>query len=127
LKHLLHLFSFSVKGDSQNSGIIEIETSTMSIHLMPLEELKSVVGTPVDVKEDNEEDVEKVLADIAKSCELVKPFLDKTGARRVEESTRNGRSVSKTEPTERRARSWSTDEDSDEESEDDAPPAKKKK
>lgn len=99
----------------------------MSIHLMPPEQLKSVVSADVDGTKEDEEDVEKILADIAKSSETVKPFLDKNGTRRVEESAQNERSISKTKATKHRDRYRSTNEDSDEESEDEAPQGKKKK
>ncbi len=127
LTHLLHLLYFSVKGYSQSNGIIEIETSTVSIHLVPPRELKSNVDEDVDKKEKNDENVKKILADIAKSSEIVKPFLDKTGTRCVAKSVQNERLLSETGSTKHRDRSRSTDEDSDKESEDEAPQAKKKK
>lgn len=99
----------------------------MSIHLVPPRELKSNVDEDVDKKEKNDENVKKILADIAKSSEIVKPFLDKTGTRCVAKSVQNERLLSETGSTKHRDRSRSTDEDSDKESEDEAPQAKKKK
>jgi hypothetical protein len=96
LKCLLHLLYFSVKANSPDNSIIEIQTSAVSIQLLPPKELKLSMNADFGGEEKNQDNLEGMLAAISKSCGDIKPFLKKADTKSDGKDAQDERSISVT-------------------------------
>jgi hypothetical protein len=73
--------------------LIEIRTSTVSIRLLPFDELKSSIDADVGGENKYQDDAEKILAVIPKSCEGVNTLLEKRGEKSDGRDAEDERSI----------------------------------